>query len=103
MEIYNQKPLSEIRKEDVSRKLKEIERINIEQDDLINISLLATDEIYVMIEPLLDAIPQTVNEGGSSKMVDMYVAMVQRGLKTIEQVPVRYREEVARILKELEK
>ena len=36
-------------------------------------------------------------------MVDMYVAMVQRRLKTIEKVPVRYREEVTEILAKLEK
>ncbi len=35
-------------------------------------------------------------------MVDMYVAMVMRGLKTIEQVPKRYREEVKKILDSLE-
>ena len=34
-------------------------------------------------------------------MVDMYVAMVQRGLKTIEEVPVRYREQVKKILEQL--
>ena len=36
-------------------------------------------------------------------MVDLYVAMIQRGIKTIDQVPLRYREEVRRILEELEK
>ena len=36
-------------------------------------------------------------------MVDMYVAMVIRGLKTIEEVPVRYRKEVQDILNKLEK
>ena len=35
-------------------------------------------------------------------MVDMYVAMVVRGLKTIDEVPSRYREEVKQILKQLE-
>ena len=37
------------------------------------------------------------------KIVDLYVAMVIRGLKTIEEVPVRYREEVRQILEKLEK
>ena len=36
-------------------------------------------------------------------MIELYVAMVQRGLKTIEQVPARYREEVKNLLKEIEK
>ena len=36
-------------------------------------------------------------------MVDMYVAMVMRSLKTIEEVPARYREEVKKVLDKLEK
>lgn len=36
-------------------------------------------------------------------MVELYVVMVQRGLKTIDQVPARYREDVRALLAELEK
>ena len=36
-------------------------------------------------------------------MVELYVVMVQRGLKTIDQVPVRYREQVKVILEAVEK
>ena len=35
-------------------------------------------------------------------MVELYVVMVQRGLKTIDQVPVRYREQVKAILAAVE-
>lgn len=35
-------------------------------------------------------------------MVELYVVMVQRGLKTIEEVPVRYRAKVQAILDEVE-
>ena len=38
-----------------------------------------------------------------SKMVELYVVMIQRGLKTIDQVPVRYREEVRALLEAVEK
>ena len=38
-----------------------------------------------------------------SKMVELYVVMIQRGLKTIEEVPARYREEVRAILEAVEK
>ena len=38
-----------------------------------------------------------------SKMVELYVVMIQRGLKTIDQVPVRYREQVRAILEAVEK
>ena len=79
----------------------ELEMINQQQDELINITMLATDEVFMMLEPLLMQ-TVTLQEGGDSKMVDMYVAMVQRGLKTIDQVPARYREQVREILIQLE-
>ena len=87
--------------EDENKKIKEV---NNTQDILIDTTMMATDEVFMMLEPILEMIPQTMSlERSVSKMVDMYVAMVQRGLKTIDQVPTRYREEVSRILTELEK
>ncbi|WP_297136114.1 CD1375 family protein [Terrisporobacter sp.] len=82
-----------------------MEETNKNQDDLINVSLCATDEMYMMLEPLLQSVPQRlqINERMVSKMVDLYVAMVIRGLKTIDEVPLRYREEVKKILEQLEK
>lgn len=35
-------------------------------------------------------------------MVELYVVMVQRGLRTIDQVPARYREQVAALLGKVE-
>ena len=58
--------------------------------------------MYMMLEPLLASTYSLMSEGGESRMVDLYVAMVQRGLKTVEEVPVRYREQVIEILKQLE-
>ena len=85
-------------------KIEELKEENNIQDILIDTTMLATDEIFTMIEPILELVPQTISlERGVSKMVDMYVCMIQRGLKTIEQIPIRYREEVRRILEELEK
>lgn len=82
----------------------EVKTVNETQDILIDTTMLATDEMYVMLEPILEMIPQTMSlERSVSKMVDMYVAMAMRGLKTIEQVPARYREEVREILARLEK
>lgn len=82
----------------------ELKSVNNIQDELIDVSMMATDELYNMIEPML---PQTMNKTlleseVRSPMVDMYVAMVQRGLKTIEEVPSRYRESVAKILAQLD-
>ncbi len=86
-----------------AKSIENIQQVNNNQDDLIDITLMATDEMYIMIEPLLAAQPQTINGKGVSKMVDMYVAMVIRGLKTIEEVPARYRKEVQAMLDKLEK
>lgn len=36
-------------------------------------------------------------------MVELYVVMVQRGLRTIDQVPTRYREQVRALLESVEK
>ena len=82
-------------------KIAEIDKENLIQNELIDISLLATDEMFMMLEPLLEAVQ--INERGMSKMIDMYVAMIMRGLKTVDEVPLRYREDVRRILEELEK
>ncbi len=35
-------------------------------------------------------------------MVELYVVMVQRGLKKVEEVPVRYREDVKALLDAVE-
>jgi hypothetical protein len=35
-------------------------------------------------------------------MVELYVVMVQRGLKTLDQVPVRYRDKVKEVLEQIE-
>ena len=82
-------------------KVAEIDKENLMQNELIDISLLATDEMFMMLEPLLEAVQ--IDERGMSKMIDMYVAMIMRGLKTVDEVPLRYREDVRRILEELEK
>lgn len=74
----------------------ELEKVNQEQDKLINTTMLATDEMFMMLEPLLSEMLD-LNIRSTSKMVDMYVAMVQRGLKKIDQVPAKYREQVKEI------
>lgn len=83
----------------LEKRVTELERLNQQQDELINISLLATDEMYMMLEPLLAQNVNLSNEESISKMVNMYVVMIKRNLKNIEDVPTRYREEVIAILK----
>ena len=55
----------------------------------------AMDEMYMLLEPLLI---DTLNETSMSKLVKMYVTMIQRGLKDENEVPVKYREQVKKLL-----
>ena len=68
--------------------------------------MLALDEMFILFEPMLMTTMSilSVNEREvRNPMVELYVVMIQRGLKTIDQVPARYREEVKAILDAVEK
>lgn len=66
-----------------------------EQNHLINIIMTSTDMMYFMLEPLL---ADVLVEDKTNSLVDMYVAMVKRGLKTVEEIPTGCRKEVELIL-----
>ena len=72
----------------------------IEQNELtIDLLLYSIDEMYTSVEPLLGMIPMTIEtENKVSKLVNFYVLMIKRDLKTIEEVPERFREEVNKLL-----
>lgn len=68
---------------------------NKKQNELIDLIMMTMDEMYVMIEPF---IADVLTSSKSSKMIDMYVAMVIRKLKDKDNVPIRYRDEVEKII-----
>ena len=72
----------------------------IEQNELtIDLLLYTIDELYTSIEPLLTMIPMTIEtENKVSKLINFYVLMIKRDLKTIEEIPERFREEVNKLL-----
>ena len=72
----------------------------IEQNELtINLLLYTIDELYTSVEPLLAMVPMTIEtENKVSKLINFYVLMIKRDLKTIEEVPERFREEVNKLL-----
>ena len=72
----------------------------IEQNELtIDLLLYTIDELYTSIEPLLGMIPMTIEtENKVSKLVNFYVLMIKRDLKTIEEVHERFREEVNKLI-----
>lgn len=86
--------------------LQEINYINNESENqltLIDTTMLALDEIFTIFEPLLATIPMTMSlEEVINPMVELYVVMVQRGLKTLEEIPARYRDQVAEVLEKVE-
>lgn len=98
---------TELIESNLEKRIIKLEETNKTQDELINTTMLATDEMFTMLEPLLSEVATvstlSLERSVRNPMVDMYVAMVMRGLKTVEQVPARYREEVREILAQLEK
>jgi hypothetical protein len=83
--------------ETLSLRNRELEEVNEQQDELIDITMMATDEMYSMLEPLMEAV-EPMGLLDCSKMAQMYVAMVRRGIKKIGDVPSRYQEEVKEVL-----
>ncbi|HBE9552878.1 CD1375 family protein [Clostridioides difficile] len=76
------------------------------QDNDITDLMLATAEICEMVLSSQQASAMSLkniklNEGGSS-MAAIYVGLIERGLKKIDQVPVKYREEVRKMCEALE-
>lgn len=96
-------PVSPIEKTDIEKLQDKI----LLQDELINVNMMATDEIFVMIEPLLQGKQELYSSNRKvvrQPMVDMYVAMIMRGLKKdVSEIPARYRVQVQAILDQLEK
>lgn len=72
----------------------------IEQNELtIDLLLYSIDEMYTSVEPLLAMVPMTIDgDNKVSKLVNFYVLMIKRDLKTIEEIPERFREEVNKLL-----
>lgn len=94
--------------ENLKRK-KESDNLNASQttqnDDITDL-MLATAEICEMVLNSQQTSTMSLkniklNEGGSS-MAAIYVGLIERGLKTIDQVPVKYREEVRKMCEALE-
>lgn len=93
--------------ENLKRK-KESDNLNASQttqnDDITDL-MLATAEICEMVLNSQQASTMSLKnikfEGGSS-MAAIYAGLIERGLKTIDQVPIKYREEVRKMCEALE-
>ena len=72
----------------------------IEQNELtIDLLLYSIDEMYTSFEALLTMVPMTIeSENKISRFINLYTLMVKRDLKSIEEVPERFREEVSKLI-----
>ncbi|HBF2805442.1 TPA: hypothetical protein KN238_000021 [Clostridioides difficile] len=98
--------------EEKIEKLKQKKKINnldtsqeTQNDDITDL-MLATAEICEMVLNSQQTSTMSLkniklNERGSS-MAAIYVGLIERGLKTIDQVPTKYREEVRKMCEALE-
>ena len=80
----------------------ELDNLKETNNQTINTMLMAVDEIYTSIEPLLMMIPMPIPEDNEtpiiSNLVPFYAEMVKRGLKTKEEIPKRFRGDVIALL-----
>jgi hypothetical protein len=77
---------------------KTLNDINDQNNTTIDLLLLTIDELYVSIEPVLASIPKTMSDITDEKLsrfIKFYVLMIQRGLKKIDEIPTRFRNDVA--------
>ena len=78
-----------------------LDELSVTHDELFDINMLAIDELFTILDSLMVETYSLNEEMEVNPMVELYV-MVQRGLKTLEQVPARYREQVRQILEKVE-
>lgn len=79
-----------------------LDELSVTHDELFDVNMLAIDELFTILEPLMVETYSLNEEREVNPMVELYVVMIQRGLKTLEQVPARYREQVRQILEKVE-
>lgn len=78
----------------------ELDNLKESNNNTLDVLLMAVDEIYTSVEPLLMMVPMTIPEEGSinNNLIPFYVEMVKRGLKTKEEIPERFKKEVIALL-----
>lgn len=95
-----------IEKLNQKKKISNLDTSQETQNNDITDLMLATAEICEMVLGNQQVSTMSfknikLNEGGSS-MAAIYIGLIERGLKTIDQVPIKYREEVREMCEALE-
>lgn len=81
----------------------ELKEIESSMNETIDIILAAMDDMYSIFEPLLAIMPMTMSieeleELIVTPMVKFYVLMIQRDLKTIDEVPEKFKLDVIKLM-----
>lgn len=80
----------------INNKMSDLEKINKEQDNLINCCLLSIADMYNVIEPSLEI--ETLDNNTYKSIIKVFSAIVKRKLRNIEDIPERHRKEVEETL-----
>lgn len=112
--IFNYEPLPEVpyepsRVDILENKISALEAENkslkIEQDqqnEEILVNMLANTEMFEMILGMMPTTSIKNKNNGGSNMVEVYVTLIIKGIKAVEDVPLAIKEKVIERLKQLE-
>lgn len=112
--IFNYEPLPEVpyepsRVDILENKISALEAENkslkIEQDqqnEEILVNMLANTEMFEMILGMMPTTSMKNKNNGGSNMVEVYVTLIIKGIKAVEDVPLAIKEKVIERLKQLE-
>lgn len=87
------------------KKIFKLEEGQIQQDSEILISMMANAEMFDVIlsmMPMSSSIQKNTRNNGGNVMVEVYVTLILKGVKTVEEAPLVIREQVIERLKQLE-
>lgn len=87
----------EIMKDDYMSGIDELKKQkNIEVDLLLD----TIDSLILLLEPIFMAMPFAINEGPNpiEKLVDFYIVIIERGMRTIEEIPLMLKDLVLKKL-----
>ena len=81
---------------DMMLEINNIKENAIDNDIDIEILLMSVDRLYELLEPLLiDTMSVMENE---DPLLQLYLRIVKKGLKDVEEIPERYKEQVKALL-----
>lgn len=71
-----------------------IKNEQIETQEMLDILFTAADEMFSMVDAMMGSVMMLNEDAGLTPMGRFYAAMVERDLKTIDDIPIKYRKEV---------